>query len=156
MLPNWTPFTRRDLSSLIDELAVLADSADTGVYGFGVEFVIESPQLWWWQRMMRRRRRDQARIAVTDSHGHAGYPVHIRLYTTHGAAATRKIDRRPGWTTSNTHGQAVLMMKARAAANGGYDAGELATGTVSALTDLHVREPKRGWRFRVDRNIVRA
>ena len=87
--------------------------------------------------------------------GRCGYPVHIRLYTTHGPAAGRHVDRRSGWATSNTAGQAILMMKARAG-SGGYDAVELATGTVNALTDLHGREPAGDWRFRVDRSVVRT
>ncbi|HEY7177505.1 MAG TPA: hypothetical protein VH442_21520, partial [Micromonosporaceae bacterium] len=99
--------------------------------------------------------RDRARIAVTDAHGHCGYPVYVRLDTTHGGAATRHVVRRPGWATSNTVGQAILMMKARAAGTDGYDAVELATGTVDALSDLHWREPVRGWRFRVDRAVLR-
>ena len=41
------------------------------------------------------------------------------------------------------------MMKASAASAPGFDAAELATGTVDALDDLHFGSPKRGWRFQV-------
>ncbi len=92
---------------------------------------------------------------MTDGRGRSGHPVHIRLYTTQGPAAGRRLDRRPGWATSNTAGQAILMMKARATRYG-YDAVEMATGTVNALADLHGREPVGSWRFRVERAVVRT
>jgi len=153
---NWTTFTRRDLSALVAEVRRVASSGDAGRHGQGVEVVVESPPLRWWERRGQARTRDNARIAVTDGQGRAGYPVHIRLSTTHGAGATRKIDRRAGWTTSNTRGEAILMMKERAASDGAYDAVELVAGTVAALDDLHLRNPKRGWRFRVDRTVLRT
>ena len=157
---SWTTFTRRDLRTLTDVLRAVAVSGDAGRHGHGVEVVIESPPLRVWERVFRlrqrRRERDSARIAVTNADGHCGYPVHVRLDTTHGAVAAKHIARRPGWATSNTAGQAILMMKARAAATADYDALELATGTVDALADLHWREPMRGWRFRVDRMVIRT
>jgi hypothetical protein len=164
--PDWTEFTRHDLAHLADVVRDVAASGDRGAHGHGVEVVIESPPLRAWQRWLhwrRPRERDRASIAVTNSRGIAKYPVHIRLYTTHGGDAGRKVDRRPGWTTSNTAGQAILMMKARAATHGAavglgtdpLDADELATGTVAALDDLHLFSPLRGWRFRVDRLVRR-
>jgi hypothetical protein len=152
---NWTTFTRRDLRALVAEVRRVAASGDVGKHRQGVEVVVESPPLRWWERRRQARTRDCARIAVTDGQGRSGYPVHIRLYTTHGVGAIRKIDRRAGWATSNTLGQAILMMKAKAATDGTYDAAELAAGTVAALDDLHLRNPKRGWRFRVDRTVLR-
>jgi hypothetical protein len=153
---TWTTFTRHDLTAVTDEVRRIAASGDAGQHGHGVEVVVESPPLRWWERRRQSRTRDHARIAVTDGQGRSGYPVHIRLFTTAGAAAVRKIDRRAGWATSNTRGEAILMMKARAATDGGYDAAELVTGTVAALDDLHLRNPKRGWRFRVDRGVLRT
>lgn len=162
---TWTDFTRHDLARLVDEVRNVAVSGDRGEHGHGVEVLVESPPLHAWQRWFRRRprERDRAAIAVTNGRGVAKYPVHIRLYTTHGADAARKVDRRPGWATSNTVGQAILMMKARAATHGAaaglgtdpLDADELATGTVAALDDLHLFSPKKGWRFRVDRLVTR-
>jgi len=153
---NWTMFTRHDLSALEAEVRRVAASGDIGRHRQGVEVVVESPPLRWWERRRQERTRDNARIAVTDGQGRAGYPVHIRLSTTHGVDAIRKIDRRDGWVTSNTRGEAILMMKERAGANGTYDAAELVAGTVAALDDLHLRNPKRGWRFRVDRTVLRT
>jgi hypothetical protein len=156
---NWTPFDRRDLAPVIAAAVALAAAAGTDP----VELVVESPPLHWWQlswrqrlsrRLARKDRgpvRDQARVGVTDADGRLRYPVHIRLHSTHGPDAGRKVDRRPGWTTSNSNGQAVLMMKAAAARTAGFDAAELVTGTVGALDDLHLGSPTRGWRFRVDR-----
>src|SRR5215471_12372595 len=111
---NWTTFTRRDQDALVAEVRRVAASGDRGKHGHGVEVVVESPPLRWWERRRQARTRDHARIAVTDGQGRSGYPVHIRLNTTHGADAVRKIDRRAGWATSNTRGEAILMMKARA------------------------------------------
>jgi hypothetical protein len=153
---TWTTFSRTDLSPVVKEVRRLATSGDAGAHGHGVEVVVESPPLRWWEHFREQRTRDHARIAVTDGQGQAGYPVHIRLHTTHGAHAGRRIDRRAGWATSNTLGEAILMMKSRAATNGAYDAAELVTGTVAALADLHIRSPKRGWRFRVDRGVLRT
>ncbi len=156
---GWTTFTGRDLRALIEALRCTATSGDAGAYGYGVEVIVESPTLGRWDRLLARPGhgldRDRAHIAVTDGRGRCGYPVHIRLYTTHGPTAGRHLDRRSGWATSNTAGQAILMMKARAG-SGGYDAVELATGTVNALADLHGREPAGDWRFRVDRAVVRT
>lgn len=153
---TWTTFSRTDLSPVVEEVRRVAASGDAGAHGHGVEVVVESPPLRWWEHFRELRTRDHARIAVTDGRGRAGYPVHIRLYTTHGPQASRKVDRRAGWATSNTLGEAILMMKERAASNGAYDATELVTGTVAALADLHIRSPKRGWRFRVDRGVRRT
>lgn len=154
----WTTFTRTDLSALIEALRRVAASGDGGAYGFGVEVVVESPTArpWEWSpaRWGQRHDPDRAHIAVTDRLGRCGYPVHVRLYTARGAEAGRHVDRRSGWATSNTAGQAILMMKAAAAA-GGYDAVELATGTVNALADLRRHEPVGDWRFRIDRAVIR-
>ena len=156
---HWTTFTRGDLRVLIEVLQRIATSSDAGAFGYGVEVIVESPTLGRWDRLLARPGhgldRDRAHIAVTDGRGRCGYPVHIRLYTTHGAAAGRHLVRRSGWATSNTAGQAILMMKARAT-SGGYDAVELATDTVNALADLHGREPAGDWRFRVERAVVRT
>jgi hypothetical protein len=154
--PTWTPFDRRDLTSVVEAVRALAASGDVGLHGCGIELIIESPPLHWWQWRLRSIRRDQARIAVTDGQGHAGYPVHVRLDTTHGAGAARNIERRPGWVTSNSNGQAVIMMKQAAGRNRTYDAYELVTGAVTALADLHVRSSKRGWRYRVQRAVART
>lgn len=155
----WTTFHRPDLRALIEVVQRIAASGDPGAFGCGVEIVVESPTLPRWEHLLARpghhHDRDGAHIAVTDGQGRSGYPVHIRLYTTHGPAAGRHLDRRPGWATSDTVGQAILMMKARAATCG-YDAVELATGTVNALADLHGRDPIGGWRFRVERTVVRT
>jgi hypothetical protein len=155
---RWTTFMRGDLQSLIEVVQCIATSGDAGAYGYGVEVIVESPTLPRWERLLARpghhHDRDRAHIAVTDGRGRSGHPVHIRLYTTHGPAAGRHLDRRPGWATSNTAGQAILMMKARATTCG-YDAVELATGTVNALADLHGRDPVGSWRFRVERAVVR-
>jgi hypothetical protein len=156
---RWTTFTRSDLRALIEVLQCIATSGDAGAYGYGVEVIVESPTLRPWERLLARpghhHDRDSAHIAVTDGRGRSGQPVHIRLYTTYGPAAGRHVDRRPGWATSNTAGQAILMMKARATTNE-YDAVELATGTVNALADLHGRDPVGSWRFRIERAVVRT
>jgi hypothetical protein len=155
----WTTFPRADLRGLVEMLRRAAASGDSGAYGFGIEIVVESPtppsSEWSPARWGPRHDPDRAHIAVTDGHGRCGYPVHVRLYTRRGPNAGRYLDRRPGWTTSNTAGQAILMMKAAAAA-GGYDAVELATGTVNALADLQRHEPVGDWRFRVDRAVIRT
>ena len=157
-LETWTTFRRADLHALIEVLRRVARSGDGGAYGFGVEVVVESPtsRTWEWipARWGQRHDPDRAHIAVTDRHGRCGYPVHVRLYTARGPDAGRHLDRRSGWATTNTAGQAILMMKAAAAA-GGYDVVELATGTVDALADLQRHEPVGDWRFRIERAVIR-
>jgi hypothetical protein len=154
----WTTFTRTDLHALTEALRRVAASGDGGAYGFGVEVVVESPAARTWEWSPARRGQvhdpDRAHIAVTDRHGRCGYPVHVRLYTARGPGAGRHLDRRSGWATSNTAGQAILMMKAAPAA-GGYDVVELAIGTVNALADLQSHEPVGDWRFRIDRAVIR-
>jgi hypothetical protein len=136
----------------------VAVSGDGGAHGFGVEVVVESPtpRTWEWSpaRWGQRHDPDRAHIAVTDRRGRCGYPVHVRLHTARGAEAGRHLDRRPGWATSNTAGQAILMMKAAAAASG-YDVVELAIGTVNALADLQRHESVGDWQFRIDRAVIR-
>jgi hypothetical protein len=157
--PNlWTTFARADLRGLVETLLRVAASGDGGAFGFGIEVVVESPTPSWELSPARwgpRHDPDRAHIALTDGHGRCGYPVHVRLFTRRGPQAGRHIDRRPGWATSNTAGQAILMMKAATAADG-YDAVELATGTVNALADLQRRERAGEWRFRVERAVIRT
>ncbi|HEY2793730.1 MAG TPA: hypothetical protein VGJ28_15305 [Micromonosporaceae bacterium] len=177
MPATWTPFRRHDQAEAVRLVAAVASAGDTGAYGHGVEVVLESPHLHWWRRLFDHSERDQARIAITGPDGRAAYPIHVRLVTGFGAHAVRKVDRRAGWATSVTAmtaapvgagagdaaphphvaGEAILMLKRGTALD--FDAADAATevvaGTVAALADLHPFSPDRGWRARVDRDVVR-
>jgi hypothetical protein len=177
MPATWSSFRRRDLTSVIAIVRDLAVTGDTGAHGHGVEIVLESPRRHWWRRAFDRAPRDQARIAVTGESGIAGYPINVRLVTGFGPKAAHKIERRDGWATSVTSmtlaqsdaasalvqhhphqtGEAILVLKRGTAPifDPADAAAEVVAGTVAALADLHVLSPNRGWRVRIDRDVLR-
>jgi hypothetical protein len=177
MPATWTPFRRHDQAEAVRLVATVARSGDAGAFGHGVEVVLETPHHHWWLRIFDRAERDQARIAITGPDGRTGYPIHVRLVTGFGPHAARKVERRAGWATSVTAmtaapvgagsadaaphphlaGEAILMLKRGSVAD--FDvpeaAAEVVAGTVAALADLHPFSPDRGWRARIDRDILR-
>jgi hypothetical protein len=168
MPDSWSVFRRGDVSGVVRIVREVAVSGDAGLHGHGVEVVLESPRPRWWTRWFDRSPRDQARIAVTGADGTAGYPIHVRLVTGHGAGATHRIERRDRWATGVTRmavpgaperdGEAVLVLK-RGALDGyrpGDAAADVVAGCVAALSDLRPLAPDRGWRARIDRDVRRS
>jgi len=165
--PVWIEFQRSDASAVIDAVRAVADAADPGVHGHGVEVVIEPPRPGWLSGLFGGRDAgNQARIVVTKAGGVVGYPFHVQLVTEFGADAARRVPRLPGWAASRSAGLAFLMLKGIPEVSSGvvryapirrYDWASLVGGAVAALSALHGGLPEDGrWRARVDRAVLRT
>ncbi len=163
--PEWIEFRRSDAGAVIEVVRGIADAADPGVHGFGVEVVIEPPRPGWLAGLFGGRDSgNQARIVVTKAGGEVGYPFHVQLVTEYGADAARRVPRVPGWAASRSAGLAFLMLKGIPEESAGivryapirrYDWATLVGGAVAALAALHGDPPDAHWRARVDRAILR-
>jgi hypothetical protein len=165
--PAWIEFQRSDASAVIEAVRAVADAADPGVHGHGVEVVIEPPRPGWLSGLFGGRDAgNQARIVVTKFGGEVGYPFHVQLVTEYGADAARRVPRLPGWAASRSAGLAFLMLKGIPEVSAGvvryapirrYDWASLVGGAVAALSALHDGLPEDGrWRARVDRSVRRT
>jgi len=152
--PGWVEFDPVDASAVIDMVRSVANAADPGEHGDGVEVVIETPRP---RRLSGWRRGPvdpaQARIVVTTAGGTVEYPFDVRLVSEHDGAAARMVGARPGWAVSNSAGLAFLVQKGRAGQR--FDWGGLVGGAVIALKALRPGAGRRGWRARVERAIAR-
>jgi hypothetical protein len=164
--PRWFEFHRTDASAVIEAVRAVADAADPGLHGHGVEVVIEPPRRGLLGSLFRGRDDpDQARIVVTKAGGVVGYPFHVQLVTEFGAEAARRVPRLPGWAASRSAGLAFLVLKGIPETSEGivryapirrYDWASLVGGAVAALSALHDGVPDGGWRARVDRAVLRT
>ena len=152
---TWLAFRRSDARSVIDLVRAVADSRDPGEHGHGVEVVLEAPRKTWWRALFNRDDTlAQARIVVTRAGGEVSYPFDIQLVTGYGADAAHRVGARPGWAVSNSAGLAFLIQKGRPGAR--FDFGGLVGAAVAALVELRDDAPDRGWRVRVDREVLRT
>ncbi len=131
----------------------VADAADPGEHGDGVEVVIEVPRKGWFRRLFDDGLPEQARIGVTKPGGEVRYPFHVHLVTDAGGKAARRLPRTPGWAASNSAGQAFWIQKG--GPGEAYDWAALVSGTLTALSALRSDAKDRGWRARVDRDVKR-
>ncbi len=153
-VPDWVEFHRSDADAALRLVRAVADAADPGERGDGVEVVIEAPKPGWLTGLFGDHQPDQARIAVTKAGGIVRYPFHVRLITDHGAKAAHRVPRLPGWAASDSAGLAFLVLKGRAADR--PDWATLVGGAVAALSALRPDARDDGWRVAVDRAVDRA
>ena len=151
---GWVQFRRSDATAVIDMVRAVAEAADPGEHGDGVEVVVETPKLGFFQGLFRDRVPDQARLVVTRAGGAVGYPFSIQIVSEHGGRAARLVSARPGWATSDSAGLAFVVQKGRPDAR--FDWGGLVGGAVAALCALQDDLPDDGWRAMVDRAVKRA
>jgi len=153
-VPEWVRFERTDVSAVVALVRAVADAADPGEHGEGVDVVIEAPRKGWLRRLLDEDGLpEQARIGVTKPGGEVRYPFHVHLVTDEGGAAARRLPRRPGWAVSNSAGLAFLVQKGGPGA--GYDWTGLVGGALAALSTLRPDADDDGWRASVDRAIQR-
>lgn len=156
-VPEWVQFRRSDATKVVALVRAIAEAADPGEYGDGVEVVIEVPRRGWFRRLFAFRglfddgRPEQARIGVTKAGGEVRYPFHVQLVTDAGGTAAHRVPRSAGWATSNSAGLAFLVQKGRP--DGHYAWAELVSGTVRALSALRPDAKEKGWRAAVDRAV---
>ena len=131
----------------------VAEAADPGEHGDGVEVVIEAPGRGWLGRVLDDGLPEQARIAVTKFGGAVRYPFHVQLVTDHGGAAARRLPWVPGWAVSNSNGLAFLIQKGTGER---WDWAALVGGAVAALSALRPDADEDGWRAGVDRAVRRG
>jgi hypothetical protein len=159
---EWVPFRLSDPSVVVDMVRAVAETAEPGEHGHGVEIVIEAPRLGFWGRLLRDRTPDQARLAVTKPGGEVAYPFSVQLVSGRRARrAVRRVGHRKGWATSNSAGLAFIVQKGPpwvAAPNGSdeYAWAELVNGSLAALCDLTAKLPDKGWRVTIDRAVKRS
>src|SRR5256714_14711663 len=146
-------FPRADAGRVVELVRAVAESADPGEHGDGVEVVIEVPRKGWFRRLFDDGVPEQARIGVTKPGGEVRYPFHVHLVTDEGGAAARRLPRWPGWAVSNSAGLAFLVQKGPPGA--GYDWTGLVGGALAALSTLRPDADDDGWRASVDRAIQR-
>jgi hypothetical protein len=151
MALGWVEFRRSDPSVAVAMVRQVAQAADPGEHGHGVEVVIEAPD--------PRRLADlfgaepaAARIAVTKAGGELAFPFHIQLLSDQGGHAGRRLPPRSGWAVSNSAGMAFLMQKGRPGDRFDWDA--LVGGAVAALTALRRDADDAGWRAAIDRTVL--
>lgn len=157
--PDWVPFDRSDATPVIELLRTVAEAADPGEHGDGVEVVVDSPKPSWLADLFGRADHVQARIIVTKSGGEVTYPFDVHLISDRGGSAARKAGRElvgpgRGWATSDTDGRAYLVRKGKP--HDPLDWVTLAKGTMTALGALAGRVKDRGWRVRIDRSVRRS
>jgi hypothetical protein len=153
-VPDWVEFRRSEATAVIELVRAVAEAADPGEHGDGVEVVIEAPRKGWVGRLLDDGHPEQARIAVTKFGGAVRYPFHVLLVTDHGGAAARRLPRLRGWAVSNSNGQAFLVQKG--ATGDRWDWPGLVGGAVAALSTLRPDADDDGWRAGVDRAVRRA
>ncbi len=164
---EWITFRRSDAGAVIEAVRAIADAADPGLHGYGVEVVIEPPRPGWLAGLFGGRDAgDQARIVVTKAGGEVSYPFHVQLVSEHGAGAAHRVPRLPGWAASRCAGLAFVMLKGIPEVSAGvvryapirrYDWAGLVGGAMAALVALRDGVPADGeWRARVDRAIRRS
>jgi hypothetical protein len=153
-VPEWVEFRRSDAAAVVALVRAVAEAADPGEHGDGVEVVIEVPRRGWFRRLFDDGQPEQARIGVTKPGGEVRYPFHVQLITDAGGKAAHRVPRAPGWATSNSAGLAFLMRKGRP--EDGYDWADLVTGTVNALTRLRPDAKEKRWRAAIDRAVRRV
>jgi hypothetical protein len=153
-VPDWVRFKRSDASPVIALVQAVAEAADPGEHGDGVEIVIEPPRKGWFGRLLDDGHPEQARIGVTKAGGEVRYPFHVHLVTDNGGKAARRVPRQPGWAVSNSAGLAFLIQKGRPEDR--YDWDGLVAGAVAALSALRPDADDKGWRAAVDRSPQRS
>jgi hypothetical protein len=153
-VPDWVKFKRSDASAVIALVKAVAEAADPGEHGDGVEVVIEAPRKGWFGRLFDDGKPEQARIGVTKTGGEVRYPFNVHLVTDNGGKAAHRVPRPDGWATSNSAGLAFLIQKGRPEDR--YDWNGLVGGAVAALSALRPRAAERGWRAAVDRAVKRS
>jgi hypothetical protein len=153
-VPDWVVFTRTDADRVVGLVREVADAADAGEHGDGVEVVIEVPRKGWWRRLFDDGLPEQARIGVTKPGGEVRYPFHIHLVTDQRGRAVRRLPRTPGWAASNSAGEAFWMQKGQPRDEPDWPA--LVAGALTALAALRPDAKPRGWRATVDRAVRRA
>jgi len=131
----------------------VAEAADPGEHGDGVEVVIEAPGRGWLGRVLDDGLPEQARIAVTKFGGAVRYPFHVQLVSDHGGRATHRLPRLPGWAVSDSNGVAFLMQKGQ---GDRFDWAALVGGALAGLAALRPDAVDAGWRAGVDRGIRRG
>ncbi len=151
---GWVAFRRSDATAVIGLVRAVAEAADPGEHGDGVEVVVETPRLGLLAGLFRDRVPDQARVVVTRAGGVVGYPFSIQVVSEHGGRAARLVPARPGWATSDSAGLAFVVQKGRPGTR--YDWGGLVGGAVAALCALQGDLPDEGWRAMVDRAVQRT
>jgi hypothetical protein len=151
---DWVGFRRSDASAVIAIVRDVAQAADPGEHGDGVEVVIEAPRPGLVQRLFGDHAPDQARIVVSRPGGEVRYPYNVQLVTDHGADAAHRVPRVHGWAASNSAGLAFLVQKGSLADP--PDWAGLVGGAVAALSALRPEAGDRGWRAAVDRSVSRA
>jgi hypothetical protein len=171
---DWVEFGRSDAGLVIAMVRAVAQAADPGLHGEGVEVVIEAPKPGWFVGLLGDHEPDRARIAVTRAGGEVRYPFHVQLVTDHGGDAAHRVPRVAGWASSNSAGRAYLMCKERpeigwpeadrgagsepaggSEPGAGFDWAGLVAGAVGALSALRPDAADTGWRAGVDRAIRR-
>ena len=146
-------FRRTDLIAVVELVRGVAEVADPGEHGDGVEVVIEAPRRGWLGRVLDDGLPEQARIAVTKFGGAVRYPFHVQLVTDQGGRAADRLPRLPGWTVSNSGGRhsggwAFLMQKGE---GDRFDWAALVGGALAGLSALRPDAVDAGWRAGVDR-----
>jgi hypothetical protein len=147
-------FRRSEAAAVIALVRAVAEAADPGEHGEGVEVVIEAPRKGWLGRLLDDGQPEQARIAVTKFGGAVRYPFHIHLVTDHGGAAAGRLPRLRGWAVSNSNGLAFLIQKG--ASDDRYNWAGLVGGAVAALSALRPDAEDEGWRAGIDRAVQRT
>lgn len=152
---KWVAFRRSRIDRVVAMVRAVAEAADPGEHGEGVEVVVEAPRKKWWQALFNRDDTlAQARIVVTRAGGEVRYPFDIQLVTAYGGNAAHRLGTRPGWAVSNSAGMAFVIQKGTQRT--AFDFEELTTGAVAALAKLRRKPQERGWRARVDRAVRRT
>jgi hypothetical protein len=151
---DWVEFRRSDASAVIAMVRAVAQAADPGEHGDGVEVVIEPPRPGLLERLFGDHTPDQARIVVSRPGGEVRHPYNVQLVTDHGADAAHRVPRLRGWAASNSAGLAFLVQKGRLA--DAPDWAGLVGGAVAALSALRPDAGDRGWRAAVDRAVDRS
>ncbi|GAA5184481.1 hypothetical protein GCM10023322_26060 [Rugosimonospora acidiphila] len=150
---DWVEFRRSEAYAVVAAVRAVAEAADPGEYGDGVEVVVEAPPPGWLRGIFGDHEPDQARIVVTRPDGESRYPFSVQLVTDHGEEAARRLPATSGWTRSSCAGLAFLMQK------GGPDDPPdwpgLVHGALHALAALRPDAGDEGWRVRTDRAIRR-
>jgi len=146
-------FRRTDLIAVVELVRGVAEVADPGEHGDGVEVVVEAPRRGWLGRVLDDGLPEQARIAVTKFGGAVRYPFHVQLVTDQGGRAADRLPRLPGWTVSNSGGHAFLMQKGE---GDRFDWAALVGGALAGLSALRPDAVDAGWRAGVDRGIRRG
>src|SRR2546423_15651661 len=104
-------FPRADAGRVVELVRAVAESADPGEHGDGVEVVIEVPRKGWWRRLFDDGLPEQARIGGPKPGGEGRYPFHIHLVPDQRGRAERRPPRTPGWAASNPADHAVSRQK---------------------------------------------